>query len=118
MMETLDLHAPLLLAGALIPFVTALLTRWKAPDAVKAGVSIAAAAAVAVARTAIDDGLDLTWHVFSTGFVEVWCTALVTWLGATGDFTARLNQATGNFGLGTAPAVEPIKPTPPPVNVG
>lgn len=113
-MDALDLHAPLLLVGALIPFVTALLTKWKAPDAVQAVVTITLAAAVAVVRTIIDSDLELTWHIFAVGFVEVWCTSLVTWLGATSDLTARVNQRTGDFGIGQPTGVEPIKPTPPP----
>ncbi len=116
------LDPELFVVGVLIPFVTALLTKWQAPDWVKGLVTITLSAVAVVGRTVIDNHLPLTWDTFTVQFFQVWPVALITWLGATSDLTAKVNQRTATFGVGQpatagaggAPPVEPIKPTPPP----
>jgi len=88
----------LFLIGALLPFVTALVTKFKTPDWQKGLVSMIGACLAGTAISALSDGT-ITWETWAQDSVTIWLTHLATWLGVSSQAVAKLNQATGRYGI-------------------
>lgn len=105
-MDVLTSSPWLLLVGAGMPFVTALLTKARSPDFFKGVVSLMLALVVAVGNTILADG-GSGWQTIGNDAIVVWSAHLITWLGVTGTAVKKLNDATSEFGV-TIPAAETI----------
>ena len=91
-----------LVAGVLIPFVVALLTKLEAPAWVKSLVAVVCLALTALGTYLMDTGQSHTWKGAATAFVLALFAAASSRLTVTGGGDTRLAIATRGFGVGPA----------------
>ena len=102
-----------LVAGVLIPFVVALLTKLEAPAWVKSAVAVLCLALTALGTYLMDTGESHTWKGAVYAFVLALFAAASSRLTVTGGADTRLGIATRNFGVGpAAPTGPPAAPQP------
>lgn len=103
----------IVLCGLVIPFATALIKRYGAPDWISTIITAALSAIVAFTIEGLQAG-DLTFNRWLNSAIVAFVTALVSWL-ATSDPVAWLNRKVPT-GIGPAARVRTIEPAP--VNPG
>jgi hypothetical protein len=96
-----------LVAGVLIPFVVALLTKLEAPAWVKSAVAVLCLALTALGTYLMDTGQSHTWKGALAAFFLALFAAASSRLTVTGGADTRLGIATRNFGVGPAPVDQP-----------
>lgn len=98
----LELGIITLILGLIQPFFTAVTSKVDSGDFVKGLISVSFAAVVAVAQPVLGDGsLPTDLGAFFGDMLSVWLTGLISWLGLTSDWTRKVNEATGEWGLGS-----------------
>jgi hypothetical protein len=101
-----------LVAGVLIPFVVALLTKLEAPAWVKSLVAVFCLALTALGTYLMDVGQSHTWKGALAAFFLALFAAASSRLTVTGGYDTRLAIATRDFGVGPA-ASHPSAPAQP-----
>jgi len=86
----------LVFLGALTPFLTAILTRFRDPDWFKGIVSISGAALVGLLSTIENSSSVTASEVLQSGGVA-WLVHLATYFGVSSQMVARLSEATKRF---------------------
>jgi hypothetical protein len=89
-----------LLAGVLIPFAVALLTKVNASPLVKSVIATLCLALTALGTYLMDTGASHTWKGAATAFFLALFAAASSRLTVTGGADTKLNVVTGNFGVG------------------
>lgn len=89
-----------LLAGVLIPFVVALLTKVNASGMVKSMIAVLCLSLTALGTYLMDTGQSHTWKGAATAFFLALFAAASSRLTVTGGADTKLNVVTGNFGVG------------------
>lgn len=96
-----------LVAGVLIPFAVALLTKINATAWQKSLVAVFCLALTALGTYLMDTGNSHTWKGALTAFLLALFAAASSRLTVTGGADTRLNYATPNFGIGQKGVVVP-----------
>jgi len=90
-----------LLAGVLIPFVVALLTKINASAFQKSLIAVLCLGLTALGTYLMDTGQSHTWRGAATAFVLALFAAASSRLTVTGGADTKLNVLTANFGIGS-----------------
>lgn len=81
----------ILLIGALVPFITALVKKFGVPDWQSGLMTLVISAVGAGLEQVIDIGIgNVNWELFLGDWAQVWGIALLTWLGLTRTATDKL----------------------------
>lgn len=103
----------LVLLGALVPFITAIVKKVGTPDWQSGLMTLVFSALAATANLLGEGDFSEIWdnpEVFFSDVGQVWVVALTSWLGLTSDATSKVYQSTKGFlgvGADTNPASVP-----------
>jgi hypothetical protein len=95
-----------LVAGVLIPFAVALLTKINATAWEKSLIAVLCLSLTSLGTYLMDTGQSHTWKGAATAFVIALFAAASSRLTVTGGADTKLNVVTGNFGVGNGANVQ------------
>ena len=81
----------ILMIGALVPFITALVKKFGTPDWQSGLMTLVISAVGAGFEQVIDIGIgNVNWELFLGDWIQVWSIALLTWMGLSRTATDKL----------------------------